>query len=191
VIPCSLGWTILDVTQKWFMKYLLNQRCAGHEILMLRGTRPMGLTSPPRLVPQMIFLNVPARASPRSFCTSSRPFLRRQALCPASPAPSNLRRAPPRPRTPEKFCIHHLIYFERFILHNWLTYYKKIWDKVQTWLFEWIAVDRTNMMSLAVHGLILVLLCDWDVTIPTDEGTSLDAPLRFQWSFAHRYYIVV
>jgi hypothetical protein len=146
-----------------------DQRWAGHEVLMPGRTRFVDLASPPHLVPQLIFLNL----------TRARPARFRVGRLSAPPAYTRI------------FFIHHLIYFEWFILHNWLTYYKKIWDKVQTWLFEWIAADRTNMMSLTVDELILVLLCDWDVTIPTDEGTSLGAPFRFQSSFAHRYDIVV
>ena len=35
-----------------------SQRCAGHQIFVPRGTRPVGLQNPTRLVPQLILLNV-------------------------------------------------------------------------------------------------------------------------------------
>ncbi len=101
----------------------------------------------------MIFQNIPRPASSGSLCTPSRPFQFRQAFCITPPVPSNLRWAP-RPWTRKILFSSFDFCFEWFILHNWSTYYKKIWDKVQTSLFEWIAVDRISTISLSVDGLI-------------------------------------
>jgi hypothetical protein len=86
-----------------------------------------------------------------------------------------------RPHKPEKFCLHHLIYFEWFTLHNWLTCHKIISEKIQIWLFEQSTADRTSMMSLTVNELILVLLSDWDVMIPVELNAVLwlDSVKRF------------
>jgi hypothetical protein len=45
---------------------IVDQRCVGHDISMPRGIRPVGLASPSRLVPQLIFRNV-TRGRPTPF----------------------------------------------------------------------------------------------------------------------------
>ncbi len=100
---------------------------------------------------------------------------------PISPSPFILQQASTRPRKPEKFRIHRLFFFEWFTLHNWLSHHKIIWKKFKIWLFEQLTANGTSMMSLTVNELLLVLLCDWDVTIPAEPNAILwlDSAKRF------------
>ncbi len=65
-------YLFLFINKTWTLigkeKNSAHYRCAGHEILMPRETRPVGLVSPPRLVPQLIFLNINrARPNPPAY----------------------------------------------------------------------------------------------------------------------------
>ena len=66
-----LSVLIVIVTDSQGHSYSLEQRCAGHEILMPRGIRPVSLKNPLRPVPWPTFLSVPP-ARPRSVCTPNR-----------------------------------------------------------------------------------------------------------------------
>ncbi len=77
-----------------------------------------------------------------SKCNPRPPVPAHSAPRPACPRVGRLS-APPHPRTPENFFIHHLIYFEWFILHNWLIYYKKNMGQSSN-LALWMNRSRSN-----------------------------------------------
>jgi hypothetical protein len=131
-------------TSRFLWKYYSNQRWAGMKFWCPAGpSRGSCKPAPPHPAVNFSKCNsrppVPVHSAPRP----ARPRVGRLSAPPRPPVNFATGPAPPRPRTPENFFIHHLIYFEWFIIHNWLIYYKKNMGQSSS-LALWMNRSRSN-----------------------------------------------